>query len=662
MKKLRQTVACVMLSWLLAGGVGPTRGLLMAQARLNKEGMHEQMRQLAVAMRVLKGQIGESERVNGATDTALRAQLDSLQQQLNQISAQMGGDLPSPGDLGVQALAADAGPGVRVAPAAPPGCVSTLTTFTQSTPVAIPTGPAVVTSTLVVSGAGPYLLDVDLTTFITHTFNADLDITLTSPAGTVVTITTDNGGSNDNVFNGTVWDDSANPGGQVPYTTNNGLVTDHLYSNLVVATPLVPEEHLAAFIGENPNGTWTLTISDDLAGDGGNLASWSLNTTTLPAAPITTLNNYTQSTPVAIPTGPAVVTSTLVVAGAPAYLSDVNLTTFLTHTFAADLDITLMSPAGTVVTITTDNGGSNDNVFNGTVWDDSANPGGQVPYTTNNGLVTDHAYVNLTTATPLVPEEALGAFIGENPNGTWTLTISDDLAADGGSLNSWSLAITTANCGGCSLTCPANVTASNTVNQCGAVTNYAAPTTTGTCGTVTCAPASGSFFAVGTTTVTCTATGASCNFTVRINDTQPPALTAPPNLAPACEAPALIQTSQLGTATASDNCPGVSSITRTGVPNGNVYQDGTTVITYSVSDAAGNLTQRTQNVTLTPNHRTHGHLHSVVPPTHTGENHQHHGQHGHTVQANSCPPHVPGHSPSAVEEAPEEGLFSARPR
>src|SRR5438552_1714978 len=84
----------------------------------------------------------------------------------------------------------------------------------------------------------------------------------------------------------------------------------------------------------------------------------------------------------------------------------------LQHMFNAYLDITLQSPAGTVVTITTDNGGSNDDVFNGTVWDDQANPGGQVPYTTNNGLVTDQAYVNLVTATPLVPEEAMGAFIG----------------------------------------------------------------------------------------------------------------------------------------------------------------------------------------------------------------------------------------------------------
>ncbi|MBK9180752.1 MAG: cell wall-binding repeat-containing protein [Acidimicrobiales bacterium] len=285
-----------------------------------------------------------------------------------------------------------------------------------------------------------------MTTFIQHTFAADLDITVQSPAGTVVTLTTDNGAGNDNVFNGTVWDDSANPGGQVPYTTNDGLVTDHAYVNLTLASPLVPEEALGAFIGEDPNGTWTITISDDLAGDGGSLDSWSLTLATLPAGPTAATTTATNTTPVAIPTGPAVVTSTTAVSGAGTSVVDVNLQTSIQHTFAADLDITVQSPAGTVVTLTTDNGAGNDDVFNGTLWDDSANPGGQVPYTTNDGLVTDHAYVNLTLASPLVPEEAMAAFIGEDPNGTWTITISDDLPGDGGSLNDWSLTITTGTC------------------------------------------------------------------------------------------------------------------------------------------------------------------------------------------------------------------------
>ncbi|MEQ1606663.1 MAG: Ig-like domain repeat protein, partial [Pyrinomonadaceae bacterium] len=331
-------------------------------------------------------------------------------------------------------------------------CLPVASTFTNNTPVAI-ADVATVTSTLNVSGAGAYLTDVDLTTFITHTFAADLDITIQSPAGTIVTLTTDNGAGNDNVFNGTVWDDDANPAGQVPYVTNNGIVTDQAYVNLTTASPLVPEEAMGAFIGEDPNGTWTITISDDLTGDTGNLASWTLDLDTLASAPNVTNNPaVTQAVPTAIPTGPAVVTSTLNVSGLGTSIHDVDLTSFVLHTFGADLDITLTSPAGTVVTLTTDNGAGNDNIFNGTVWDDDANPGGQVPYTTNNGLATDHAYINNVIATPLVPEEAMSAFFGEDPNGTWTVTISDDLAGDGGTLSTWGLQIDTFNCGAAATT------------------------------------------------------------------------------------------------------------------------------------------------------------------------------------------------------------------
>jgi subtilisin-like proprotein convertase family protein len=405
----------------------PARALWAA----DKEAIYDEMQAIAAQFESLKD------------NPATQAERGDLLARYRELSAQLGGD--DPARLLKPRASRDMGRPGRRPLGTGSGCVTTPLTFQQTTPVQIPTGPAVVTSTVVVSGAGTYLHEMTLQTFITHTFNADLDITIQSPAGTVVTLSTDNGGANDNVFNGTVWDDDANPGGQVPYVTNNGLATDHAYVNLTTATPLAPEEPLAAFTGENPNGTWTITISDDLAGDGGSLDAWAITVNTLSGPPTTTTTTFTQSTPVQIPTGPAVVTSTLAVP-AGGTIFDVKATTFITHSFNADLDITLQSPAGTVVTLSTDNGGANDDVYNGTVWNDKANPGGQVPYATNNGLVTDHAYVNLTLASPLAPEEPLGAFEGEDQSGTWTITISDDLAGDGGNLASWSLDITTGSC------------------------------------------------------------------------------------------------------------------------------------------------------------------------------------------------------------------------
>src|SRR6185436_628500 len=57
------------------------------------------------------------------------------------------------------------------------------------------------------------------------------------------------------------------------------------------------------------------------------------------------------------------------------------------------------------------------------------------------------------------------------------------------------------------VTCPAPITVPNTANQCGATVTYATPKAADNCpkATVVCAPASGTFFPVGATTVTCTA-------------------------------------------------------------------------------------------------------------------------------------------------------------
>lgn len=286
---------------------------------------------------------------------------------------------------------------------------------------------ATTVSAQVVRGGGSFVRRVELNTSISHTFASDLDVTLTSPSGTVVTLTTDNGSLNDNVFNGTRWFDRAPT-----------RVTDATYTNGVVASPLSPEEPLAAFVGGPANGTWTLSIADDVSGDVGTLASWTLDVFTAscgatPAAPPgfapPTNTTHENTTPRAVPSS-GLVTSSIVVAGAAPYLWDVDVTTFLRHTWSADLDVRLVSPQGTEVRLTTGNGGSLDNVFNGTRWDDQ----GDLP-------ATDALYENAVPQRTLVPESALGAFIGENPNGVWTLRIFDVIAGDDGTLDRWSLDI-----------------------------------------------------------------------------------------------------------------------------------------------------------------------------------------------------------------------------
>lgn len=558
----------------LAGAVVVGLGLYAgaASAEIDKLATYAQMRGLASELQALRGNTSEQARY-----TQLQSQFDALQ-------ASMGGDDPTRMYEAASARAAAVAKAVRAAPPAPTGMTVSTTSATNNTPTAV-ADVGVVTSTITIAGAGTYLWDVDVTTSLQHTFSADLDVTLTSPAGTVVTLTTDNGAGNDNVFDGTVWDDQ---GGTA--------ATDFVYANLTTATPLVAEEALGAFRGEDPNGTWTITISDDLSGDTGSLNAWTLDLFTLPIAPINTTATFSNNTPTPI-ADVAANSTTITVSGAGTSLTALDLTTNITHTFAADMDITLTSPAGTVVTLSTDNGAGNDNVFNGTNWDDDANPAGQVPYTTNNGVTTDHAYVNLTTATPLAVEEALSAFMGEDPNGVWTLTVTDDLSGDTGSIDSWSLDVTTG-VGCATLTCPANVTVGNAVGTCGAVVTYAAPTADAACGNVTCDIASGSNFGVGANTVTCTTAvgNLSCNFSVTVNDTEAPVVTCPADIA-------LDQIPGQATLpvaypppTVSDNCPGATAACNP--VSGSPYSVGTTATTCTATDVSANSAACAFNVTV----------------------------------------------------------------
>lgn len=152
-------------------------------------------------------------------------------------------------------------------------------------------------------------------------------------------------------------------------------------------------------------------------------------------------------------------------------------------------------------------------------------------------------------------------------------------------------------CDPCTLTCPATVSVGNDADLCGATVNYPAPSPSGGCGVVDCQPPPGSFFAVGSTTVTCTAaTGSSCSFTVTVNDTQPPAVVCPANIVQGND-PGLCSAVVVYSASASDNCPGVTLACSPA--SGSIFLKGTTPVTCTATDAAGN--QSSCNFTVTVN-------------------------------------------------------------
>ena len=114
-------------------------------------------------------------------------------------------------------------------------------------------------------------------------------------------------------------------------------------------------------------------------------------------------------------------------------------------------------------------------------------------------------------------------------------------------------------------------------------------------------------FGVGSHTVTLTATdshgaSSSCTATVTVEDKTPPTITAPPAVnvttgSGATQCGAVVDDAILGTAATSDNCSGVT-VSRSGVPAGNFFPVGETIITYTATDVGGNTQTATQTVTV----------------------------------------------------------------
>ena len=152
----------------------------------------------------------------------------------------------------------------------------------------------------------------------------------------------------------------------------------------------------------------------------------------------------------------------------------------------------------------------------------------------------------------------------------------------------------------CSITCTANITKGNDPNQCGATVNYPAPTTMSgdvVCGTVTCSPVSGSFFPVGTTTITCNTTaGPTCTFTVTVNDTQPPSITCPANVTQSTDPNQCSAVVTYPAPKANDNCGVGTPVCLP--PSGSTFQKGTTTVNCTVSDSSGNTATCSFTVTI----------------------------------------------------------------
>jgi hypothetical protein len=217
--------------------------------------------------------------------------------------------------------------------------------------------------------------------------------------------------------------------------------------------------------------------------------------------------------------------------------------------------------------------------------------GAMVSYSAN---ATDVVGVTSFSCTP-----ASGSAFGI---GTTTVTCTASDAAGNSATNSFHITVV-------DTTGPmfSNVPADITVNTTGtsAVVTWMDPTANDLVDgprPVTCTPASGSTFALGTTTVTCTASDtrgntSTASFTVTVNhvqDTTPPVITVPADISAEATSPAGAVVTY--TATATDN---VAVATFGCTPaSGSTFPLGTTTVTCTATDTSGNTSTATFHVTV----------------------------------------------------------------
>lgn len=170
----------------------------------------------------------------------------------------------------------------------------------------------------------------------------------------------------------------------------------------------------------------------------------------------TTVQTFTQNTPVTLPADPpgggtaTPYPSALTVAGVTGTVVGVKVKlNSVSHTFPDDMDILLVGPTGAGVVLMSDAGGGTDLVNTNFTFADGS------PYLPDSATLlaggtfapTNHGTGDVFAAPAPAPIPAGGSlnslFAGQNPNGVWNLFVTDQFTGDTGSITSWSLELTT---------------------------------------------------------------------------------------------------------------------------------------------------------------------------------------------------------------------------
>ena len=204
----------------------------------------------------------------------------------------------------------------------------------------------------------------------------------------------------------------------VSYSIEGGIPVVETFTGSI--NPGETENYTFSTLGDfSEIGTYTVSSSTELSGD----SDLSNNTIEVDVVNVS-CSSDTNSNIMAIGPDSGTVTSSIITFVDEFFVSDVNVTVNLNHTYDGDIDIKLVGPDNSVVMLSDRHGGSGNDYIN-TIFD-------------------DEAATSITSGTPpytgsFQPDGNLSDFNGLSTLGDWTLVITDNANADGGNLNSWTI-------------------------------------------------------------------------------------------------------------------------------------------------------------------------------------------------------------------------------
>jgi len=293
---------------------------------------------------------------------------------------------------------------------------TTTVTFSPTTATADGTAVTMTVSGITNAMVGPHTITVQgAATTVTKTADVTLNI-YSSTFTTPITLTSPTDGAID-VMEPYVlqWNADTNA---ASYLVE--IASDAAFGTVVESANVTTNSYSASMLAIDTTYYWRVTPSNSC---GTGTASTAFSFTTANIVCDSFASSDIPKTIDSAGTNPAISTIDIT---AGVSITDLNIQLNINHTWDSDLDITLTSPSGTVVELTTDNGGSGNDYID-TIFDDEAGTSvttGSAPFTGS-----------------FSPEGVLGDFDGESSFGTWTLTVFDDAAGDTGTLNTWTIFI-----------------------------------------------------------------------------------------------------------------------------------------------------------------------------------------------------------------------------